>query len=86
MRVQVIKEVKTGDPLETGSWELCYQWCLWVFDDGRSENGFRFIWRREDGSLQPARGQARLPSTDWALDLIKKAKNEGWGDNRAEDA
>jgi hypothetical protein len=86
MRVQVINEVKTGDPLETGQWELCYQWCLWVYDDGGSQNGFRFIWRRPDGSLQPARGQARIPSEDWALGLIQKAKDEGWGDNKAPDA
>ena len=85
MRVQVIKEVKTGDPLETGQWELCYQWCLWVYDDGGSQNGFRFIWRRDDGSLQPARGQARIPSADLALELIKKAKDEGWGYNEADD-
>jgi len=85
MRVQVIKEVKTGDPLKTEQWELCYQWCLWVYDDGGSQNGFRFIWRRPDNSLQPARGQARIPSASLAIELINRAKKEGWGNNVADD-
>ena len=50
MRVQVIKEVKKDDG---GPWKLCLQWCLYVYDDGTSENGYRFIWRKPDGSLQP---------------------------------
>lgn len=81
-RVQVINETCTnyGD----GRWNLCFQWCLYVYDDGSSENGYRFIWRREDGSLQPARGQARIPSIDILEELVSVAKNEGWGDFIAE--
>ena len=80
MRVQVREEVGTGDPKTTNDWELFLQWCLYVYDDGSSEYGYRFIWRRPDGSLQPARGQARIPKLGVAMKLIEMAKAEGWGD------
>jgi len=77
-RVQVINEtgVKCGDP----GWKLCFQWCLYVYEDGTSENGYRFIWRRPNGSLQPARGQARIPSLATLSKLVKTAEREGWGE------
>jgi hypothetical protein len=80
-RIQVIKGVEEdfGNP---DGWILCLQWCLYVYDDGSSENGYRYIWRRsksEGGSLQAARGQARIPSLKVAKSLIKKAEDEGWG-------
>ncbi len=77
-RIQIIHEVSTGK--NTGEWELSFQWCQYVYQGGTSENGYRFIWRRPDGSLQPARGQARLPSIKIAEELIQKARVEGWGD------
>lgn len=83
MRVQIIKETMTGDPLKTSNWELCFQWCLYVYDDGSTQNGYRFIWRRPNGSLQPARGQARLPSVAQAIKLMADAMEQGWGDNKA---
>ncbi len=83
MRVQVIKETMTADPKLTKNWELCFQWCLYVYDDGSTENGYRFIWRRSDGSLQPARGQARLPSIPQAIRLMADAMEQGWGNNTA---
>ena len=55
-----------------------------IYDDGSSENGYRFIWRRPDGSLQPARGQARIPSLNKATVLMDMAKSEGWGDYDAD--
>lgn len=84
MRVQIINEVKTDDPTVTNKYELCFQWCLYVYDNGSSENGYRFIWRRPDGSLQPARGQARIRSIKQAMDLMEMAKTEGWGDYDAD--
>ena len=77
-RVQVIHEACPDSG--KGVWALSFQWCLYVYDDGTSENGYRFIWRKPDGSLQPARGQARIPSISEAEKLIEVAKNEGWGD------
>lgn len=80
MRVQIINEAQTGDPAITEKWELSLQWCLYVYDDGTNQHGYRFIWRRPDGSLQPARGQARIPSLVDAEKLMAEARSEGWGD------
>jgi hypothetical protein len=52
-------------PLEhpKNGWRLCLQWGRYQYDDKTEpQAGYRFIWRRPDGSLQPARGQARIPS------------------------
>ncbi len=81
-RVQVINEVTNG---EQGDWRLCFQWCRYIYDDGSMEQGYRFIWRRPDGSLQAARGQARLPSIEEAKNLMEAAIKEGWGGYSADD-
>jgi hypothetical protein len=75
-RIQVLEEVST----EMGEgWKLCFQWCRYVYDNGALEQGYRFIWRRPNGSLQAARGQARLPSIKIVQDLISQAEEKGWG-------
>lgn len=81
VRVKVEREVKIRDPEMTGSgWELAFQWCLYINqDDGAHYHGYRFIWRRPDGSLQAARGQARLLSLRLIRKLMAKAEAEGWG-------
>ncbi len=81
-RVQVIHEVRqaTEDDVPT----LCLQWCQYVYEDGWSEHGYRFIWRRENGNLQPARGQARIPSIKVIEELVAQAKRDGWGDKKDE--
>ena len=80
VRVNVIEEVRTADPKESGKWELAFQWCRYVDqDDGSSYHGYRFIWYRPDGSLQAARGQARLPSICLIRELMERAEFEGWG-------
>lgn len=81
-RVQVLNEVTTthSDPRE---WTLWFQWCRYIYDNGEIQHGYRFIWRRprdEGGSLQAARGQARIPSVRILEELVAKAKKEGWGD------
>lgn len=73
--VDILKEVKTG---EKGDWNLCFQWCEYKYDDGSSQFGYRFIWRRPDGTLQAARGQARIPSLAEMNGLIEKAAKDGW--------
>ena len=81
-RVQIINEVTyVADDSAGKSWVLCLHWCRYIYDDGTMETGFRFIWRRPDGSLQAARGQARIPSLDMALELMEKAREQGWGQN-----
>ena len=74
-RVQVLNEVSVGP--EDG-WRLCFQWCRYVYDSGELEDGYRFIWRRPDGSLQAARGQARLPSVRVITELLQMAKSQKW--------
>lgn len=75
-RVAVLNEV-TLEPANT--WQLCFQRCRYMYDDGSTEDGYRFIWRREDGSLQAARGQARIPSLKKARLLMAEAEKAGWG-------
>src|SRR5690348_1148573 len=77
-RVQVIQEAVD---CSTADWKLCFQWCRYIYGDGNMEQGYRFIWRRPDGSLQAARGQARIPSIEVARKLMDKAIEEGWGKN-----
>lgn len=76
-RVFVLKEVKKRIGGE--GWELCFQYGRYIYQDGSQEEGYRFIWRRPDGSLQAARGQARIPTVNDAMELINNAIREGWG-------
>jgi hypothetical protein len=75
-RVVVLNEVKTS---KSNDWTLCFQYCRYEYGDGNEENGYRFIWRRPNGNLQGARGQARIPSIADILFLTGKAISEGWG-------
>ena len=77
-RVQVIHEVPQVEEYDQPT--LCFQWCQYVYEDGTSEHGYRFIWRRRNGNLQPARGQARIPSVEHIEDLVAQAREAGWGD------
>ncbi|OMC86937.1 hypothetical protein BK128_09745 [Viridibacillus sp. FSL H7-0596] len=83
-RVQVINEIAYDEEAVGKSWVLCLQWCRYIYDDGTMEMGFRFIWRREDGKLQAARGQARIPNLEMASELMERAKKLGWGHNSSE--
>lgn len=62
-------------------WQLCLQWVRYMGDDGDTHDGYRFIWRRPDASLQAARGQARIPSLAAAETLFQIARDSGWGDH-----
>lgn len=75
MHVEIINEVKQHDG---AGWCLCFQYCTYKYDDGNEENGYRFIWRRPDGTLLTARGQARIPSLADIQELTAKAIREGW--------
>ncbi len=75
-RVMVLDEVASG---KEGNWRLCFQRCRYVYNDGKVQDGYRFIFRRPDGSLQGARGQARIPSLKEARLLMAEAEKQGWG-------
>ena len=57
---------------------LCFQWCEYCYDDGSSEHGYRFMWRKPNGKLASHRGQARIPSAHEMFELICKAAEAGW--------
>ncbi|WP_211229928.1 hypothetical protein [Desulfovirgula thermocuniculi] len=73
--VKILNEVRQHDDQD---WCLCFQECTYHYSPTCSEEGYRFIWRRPDGSLQPARGQARIPSVICIFELLCKAYREGW--------
>ncbi|EPN6726291.1 MULTISPECIES: hypothetical protein [Pseudomonas] len=75
-RVTIIENVEKK--FESG-WTLCFQWCHYNYSDGSQQRGYRFIWKRKDGTLQAARGQARLPNMELIMELVEKAKKAGWG-------
>ncbi|EGU4055051.1 hypothetical protein HX307_004990 [Salmonella enterica] len=84
-RVYVINEAT--DPATTDRdthHTLWLQWCRYVYDDGESEMGYRFIWKKPNGNLLPSRGQARLPSISCIQRLINEANNQGWGNNKGD--
>ena len=80
--VEIINDVY--HPMEN-DWELHFQYCKYHYKNEDSQEGYRFIWQRPNGSLQPARGQARIPSISLALKLISKAISEGWGNDCGEE-
>ena len=76
---RIHREVRIFDP---GSWQLCFQFGTYEYDPDQdksdsTEEGYRFIWRRRNGNLQGARGQARL-MPDWITILLGKAADAGW--------
>ncbi|HXA26898.1 MAG TPA: hypothetical protein VNW90_31790 [Acetobacteraceae bacterium] len=82
-RVQVLNEVSITPE---DDWRLSFQRVRYVYDDGTIEEGYRFIWRRPDNSLQGARGQARIPSLRIARLLMAEAEKAGWGHYDADNA
>ncbi|MFJ5692109.1 hypothetical protein [Providencia stuartii] len=73
-RVHVIDSVED----KHGDWTLCFQYCVYDYGDNTKDYGYRFIWKKPDGKLQAARGQARIPDIDTITRLIEKAKRLGW--------
>ena len=86
-RVQVVNETTLDETPAADQWTLWFQWCRYLYDDGGLQHGYRFIWKRpqnEGGSLQAARGQARIPSIAILEELVAKGKKAGWGNNVGE--
>lgn len=75
-KVEILRSVETD---YENAWNLCFQWVRYHYGGGKpAEMGYRFIWKRTDGSLQPARGQARIPNAAVLFELIYKATDSGW--------
>ncbi|CEK33592.1 hypothetical protein UMC2_08421 [[Clostridium] sordellii] len=79
--VEIINEVTNG---RKGEWSLYFQYCKYNYADGKTQKGYRFIWRTPEGKLQAARGQARIPSVAEILNLTSQAMEAGWGNHRDE--
>lgn len=77
-RFQIYNEVSKPTKEKEEVWKLYFQQGKYIYDNGESEEGYRFIWRRPDGTLQAARGQARIPSKKELLELLDLASEEGW--------
>lgn len=77
-RVEVHKEVPKK--LKSREWNLCFQKVTYHYDDNTTQEGCRFIWRRPDGTLQSARGQARIETYEQMMGLIEQAKQAGFFD------
>jgi hypothetical protein len=75
-RVEIHKEVSTAP--DANRWRLCFQRVTYHYDPTGTEDGYRFIWRTDQGHLQPARGQARIPDGATLDNLIRQARAEGW--------
>jgi len=75
-RVTVVEDVSKDFP---NGWGLHFQWCIYKYSNGTEQRGYRFIWTRPDGTLQAARGQARIPNMEIIVQLTEKAKKLGWG-------
>ena len=78
-RVVVVDQINDHD--RPNEWCLSFQRVRYVYENGDREEGFRFIWIRDDGTLQAARGQARIPRLSVALNLIERAQQRGWPDD-----
>ena len=75
--VTVLESVKSHD--REGEWNLLFQWVRYNYDDGSPHHlGYRFIWQRDNGKLQAARGQARIPTAENLLLLVHRATEAGW--------
>ena len=74
--VKIREEVK--EPPDGDGWSLCFQRVTYRYDNCSTDDGYRFIWRRPNGNLQAARGQAQIPDAATHDRLIQKAKSGGW--------
>ena len=83
-RFQIVNEVRQ-EKQTPDDWVLCLQWGRYIYDDGKLELGYRFIWRDLDDKLRPQRGQARIQTLEDVETLIKMARSEGWGNNVGDD-
>lgn len=81
--VKIINECKRFYKDKEGEKVLCFQYCQYNFAGGETYDGYRFIWRKPDGKLQAARGQAMIPSIEVMHSMINEASSKGWGHHRS---
>ena len=74
MKTQVVVHYSVEKKLKSGKM-ICLQDCTWMYSDGSTESGFRFIRKSVDGKLLAHRGQACIPKIKIASDLINEMEN-----------
>lgn len=81
-----VKVFNSAEKQMESGWTLCFQYCRYEYadPDETEQLGYRFIWKKPNGNLQGARGQARIPSISDILELISISMREGWGNNNGE--
>lgn len=77
-------EIKAPNPSVTGS-TICFQKVTYHYADDATQrsfvsrqDGFRFVWKKPDGSIRPTRGYARIPSLSHLEGFLKEARRRGW--------
>ena len=73
--VEIHDEVEGG---RADTWRLSFHRVTYHYDDGSNDEGYRFMWRRPDNTLQAARGQARIPDAATLNRLLDAARAAGW--------
>lgn len=73
---KITYDKEVNEPTHSG-WRLCFQRITIHHNDGKEEFGYRFIYRRPNGSLQ-GRGAALIPNATTLQLLTDKAKSDGW--------
>jgi len=75
--IEVLNEVSANNPNADGC-DLYFQHVIYHYDNGTQEDGYRFIYRNNEGNLLPHKGQARISNKKELLNLINLAVDAGW--------
>ena len=78
MQTRVVVFDRINDHDRANEWCLSFQRVRYVYENGDTEEGYRFIWIKPNGNLQAARGQARIPRLSDAVRLIQQGMERGW--------
>lgn len=71
----ILNEVTNG---RQGDWRLCFQLCELVNEQGSLEQGYRFVWRGPDDSLESVKSHSGMFSSNDMYELMQLATVDGW--------
>ncbi|EPC99224.1 hypothetical protein Lpp125_13469 [Lacticaseibacillus paracasei subsp. paracasei Lpp125] len=77
-RVVVLDEVLPDELAQEGENQITFQKVIYTYSNGDNQQGYRFVYRRPNGHIQGARGQACIANLKIAKELISKAEAKGW--------
>lgn len=79
MATRIIRTLEVSEQLKRSEGEvdtLCLQQCIYQYDNGDSDEYFRFIRRGPDGKYKAQRGQAGIPDLYIIDRLVLMMKKE----------